>query len=224
MHIRLYDFAGSPFCIKVRAILDFKQLAYERLPVVSPRYFELRRRNPARKVPALEVDGEFIADSTDIALALDQLKPEPPLLPDDPKRRADNHILEDWADESLYFLALHHRWVEPAGRREAARIFPQPLATVLGPAIARMARRQLHAQGVGRKSFDKVARDLERSLEAVAARLDGAYLLGDTPYLCDFAVMGQLVYLGRTPAGAAAIARHPAIGPYLERMRALRRA
>lgn len=224
MAIRLYDFAGSPFCIKIRAILDYKALPYERLPIVSPRYFELRWRNPTGKVPALEIDGDFIADSTDIALALDSLKPDPPLVPDDPKLRADNHILEDWADEALYFVALHHRWVEPEGRRDASRIFPEPLASLLGPTIARMARRQVHAQGVGRKPLDKVARDLERSLQAVATRVEAGYLLGAQPYLCDFALMGQLVYLGRTPAGAKAIARHAPITRYLEQMRSLRAA
>jgi glutathione S-transferase len=69
-----------------------------------------------------------------------------------------------------------------------------------------------------------VAESLARALEALAVRLSSRdYLLGDQPYLCDFAVMGQLVYLVRTPAGARAIGDSPTVTRYLERMKSLRR-
>ena len=223
MRIKLYDFSGSPFCVKIRAILDYKALDYERLPIVSTRFLELRRRNPTGKVPAIEIDGTFIADSTDIAHALDQRCPTPPLFPGEAKLRAFNHVLEDWADEALYFLGLHHRWQDEDGRREASTVFPAPVAGIVSAAVGRAARQHLHAQGVGRKSAEQVATDLDRALESIAALVDTTpYLLGDAPYLCDFSVMGQLVYLVRTPAGEKSIARFAPVMRYLDRMKALR--
>jgi len=89
----------------------------------------------------------------------------------------------------------------------------------------RRIRAQVVGQGTGRKQPAQIAADLERELDATAAMVDpGPYLLGDQPMLCDFAVTGQLVYLSRTPKGGRSLARRPAIGAYLERMRALRPA
>lgn len=224
MTLRLFDFAGSPFCIKIRAVLDHKRLRYERIDILSGiSYLELRRRNPTRKVPALEIDGRLVIDSTEIAYALDDAHPDPPLRPADPRLAADNHVLEDWADESLYFYGLWCRWQEPEGRRLAPKTFRGPLAPVLGATVGSSARSQLAAQGIGRKPIALVRDELSRSLQSLETRLEGRdYLLGHVPYLCDFALMGQLVYLQRTPMGAALLDRRPAMTSYLDRMRALR--
>ena len=90
--------------MKVRAILDHKRVQYERVTTHGSTMLELRRRGKTGKVPAVEIDGELIVDSTDIAYALDRLFPDPPLLPTDPRERELCHVLEDWADESLYFI------------------------------------------------------------------------------------------------------------------------
>ena len=61
---------------------------------------------------------------------------------------------------------------------------------------------------------------LERHLDAVEALLaPGPFLLGPQPWLCDFAMFGQLRFLGFAPAGVAVLARRPALGAYVERMR-----
>jgi glutathione S-transferase len=66
-----------------------------------------------------------------------------------------------------------------------------------------------------------VRKDLERHLDAVESMLTpGPYLLGERPYLCDFALWGQLNYLNRTPVGGAAIKPRPQISLYIERLKA----
>jgi len=221
---RLYDFAASPFCIKARAMLDYKGVRYERLSIVGWRNLELRKRGRIGKVPALDIDGRLVCDSTDIAEAIEERHPEPPLFPSEPKQRAWNHVLEEWADESLYFYGLYYRWQDDAGRRTAtAKVFPPGTGWAFGAAIGGTARRRLEAQGVGRKSPEHVARDLRRHLDRLEELLDGSdYLLGDRPYLCDFAVMGQLVYLKRTPTAGATIEPRREINAYLDRIRTLR--
>lgn len=218
--IVLYDWAPSPFCMKVRAVLAHKQLAYTKLPALS-RVREIYRRGRIGKVPALEVDGEFLVDSTDIAHELERRFPTPRILPADARERALCHALEDWADESLYFFGLYYHWHEPAGRRQAAGYFARSWLGRLAfrPYLLRIER-QLRGHGIARKSPAHIAGDLDRNLDAVDELLAGReFLIGDVPYLCDFAVAAQLVYLMRAPATKDALAGRPNASRLVERLR-----
>lgn len=224
MAIALYDWGPSPFCLKVRAILEHKRLAYRRLSALGRPILEVRRRGGIGKVPALDIDGELICDSTDIAHALERLVPAPAILPADPRERALCHALEDWADESLYFVGLYFQWIDPAGLAMVPQAFGRgPLGKLAFEVYLRRIRRQVRGQGTGRKPEAHVRADLERHLEAAEALAAcGPFLLGEAPLLCDFAVMSQLVYLARTPYGGPRIAARPALTAYLERMKAVR--
>ena len=207
--------------MKVRAILDYKGMPYERVTPLGLTMLKLRRRGKTGKVPAVEIDGELIVDSTDIAYALDERFPDPPLLPTDARERGLCHALEDWADESLYFIGLYYRWFEAEGRKVIPAAFGQSLS---GRALYWFYQRrilgQVRGQGTLRKSPQHVRRDLERHLDAIEGMLAARpYLLGDRPYLCDFALWGQLNYLNRTPVGGEAIKPRQAIGSYIVRMK-----
>ena len=65
--------------------------------------------SPTGKFPAVDFGGEIIVDSSNILDHLERLVPVPPLLPANPRDRADALILEDWADESLYFFDMTMR-------------------------------------------------------------------------------------------------------------------
>ncbi|MBV9929957.1 MAG: glutathione S-transferase domain-containing protein [Alphaproteobacteria bacterium] len=137
----------------------------------------------------------------------------------DPRQRALCHALEDWADESLYFLGLYYRWYEAAGRRPIPQAFGRSLKGRLAYRFyLRRVLGQLRGQGTLRKPPDHVARDLDRQLGAIEALLTpGRWLLGDTPWLCDFALWGQLNYLARTPVGKQALAARPRTSAFVER-------
>ena len=216
--IIFYDWPYSPFCMKVRAILDYKKVEYRTVSPLASRG-ELRRRGTG-KVPAIELDGEFITDSTDIALALDKRFRKPPLLPSGARDRALCHAIEDWADESLYFIGLYYRWYDRAGRREIPGKFGRSLKgrLIYGFYLRRILQ-QLRGQGTLRKSPEHVHRDLERNLAAVEGLLTpGPYVFGDKPYLCDFALWGQLEYLRRTPAGGRALNGRTHIIDFIKRL------
>lgn len=214
--IVFYDWPYSPFCMKVRAILDYKGLQYERVNPVG-HVGAIRRRGGIGKVPAVEIDSKLIVDSTDIAYALDRRFPDPPLLPADPRDRGLCHAIEDWADESLYFMGLYYRWYEREGREAVPRAFGRSLKGwiayrfYLGRILG-----QLRGQGTLRKPPEHVRCDLERHLDAVEGLLEpGPFLFGEIPYLCDFALWGQLNYLNKTPVGGEAIGRRPAIAAFI---------
>lgn len=219
--VKFYDWKYSPFCMKVRAILDYKRVQYERVVPLGSTMVKLRRRGKTGKVPAVEIDGELIVDSTDIAYAIDEKFPDPPLLPADARERGLCHALEDWADESLYFIGLYYRWFEAEGRKAIPAAFGKSLSgRVTYQFYLRRILGQIRGQGTLRKSPEHVRRDLERHLDAIEGMLaPRPYLLGDRPYLCDFALWGQLNYLNRTPVGGEAIKPQQAIGSYIVRMK-----
>ena len=224
MRLRLFDWGPSPFCLKVRSLLKYKGLEFERVGVLGPSFLEFMRRSGVRKVPALDIDGRLVVDSTDIAHELERLFPEPAVLPADERLRGLSHALEDWSDEALYFIGLHFQWMDPRGRpmvRQAFGATPQGLLARWF--YQRRIAAQLRGQGTGRKSHEHIANDLRRELSALAGMLSNqAFLLGTQPYLCDFGVNAQLVYLSRPPGSAEILAGYPVLGEYMERMKALR--
>jgi glutathione S-transferase len=202
--------------MKVRAILDYKGLEFQRVNPLSVLH-SLRRRGTG-KVPGVEIDGIFVTDSTDIAYALDERWPAPPLHPPSEHERGLCHAIEEWADESLYFIGLYYRWYEAEGRKPIAGVFGSSLKGRLAYRFyLRRILGQIRGQGTLRKTPEHVARDLQRHLDAFQDLVEpGPYVLGDKPYLCDFALWGQLNYLNRTPVGGRAIMQRPAVARYVD--------
>jgi glutathione S-transferase len=89
----------------------------------------------------------------------------------------------------------------------------------------RLVLKQIKGHGTSRKPAPHVQSDLQRHLAAIEALAEpGPFLLGGRPFLCDFALAGQLVYLARTPVGARIMSQHPAIDAYRDRLKGLRRS
>ncbi len=100
---RLYHFALSPFCRKVRLTLAEKKIDVE---LVDERYWqptnEFLRRNPAGQVPVLKIDGMMLAESTAICEYVNETVSEPPLMPRDPKDRAEVRRMVGWFDTKFH--------------------------------------------------------------------------------------------------------------------------
>jgi glutathione S-transferase len=100
---RLYHQPLSPFCRKVRLILAEKKIEVELVEEPTwERRMDFLRMNPAGKVPVLRVDDLVIADSNAIAEYLEEVSPEPPLLPRDPALRAEARRLVGWFDDKFH--------------------------------------------------------------------------------------------------------------------------
>jgi glutathione S-transferase len=100
---RLYHFALSPFCRKVRLVLAEKKIDVE---LIDEKYWEptteFLRRNPAGQVPVLKIDGMNLTESTAICEYLEETVPEPPLMPREPKARAEVRRLVGWFDGKFH--------------------------------------------------------------------------------------------------------------------------
>lgn len=102
MH-RLYHVPLSPFCRKVRLTLAEKKIEVE---LVEERYWEQEteflRRNPAGKVPVLRMGNQNYAESGAICELLEELYPQPPLMPSTPEGRYEVRRMCAWFDDKFH--------------------------------------------------------------------------------------------------------------------------
>ncbi|MBB4260533.1 MULTISPECIES: glutathione S-transferase family protein [unclassified Bradyrhizobium] len=196
--ITLYQFATSPFTEKVRRALNYKRLPFnvhevDRAAVAGGKYIHV---SVSGKFPAIEHDGQAVLDSTDILEYLDRTFPERPVLPTDPRERALAHVIEDWADESLYFYEMTMRLAWPHNLEAALDEFAQSMPGIprdqLKSRILEGVGALTRAQGVGRKPREQVVADAARHFKALDGLLEGRdWLVGDRVSSADLAVIAQ---------------------------------
>jgi glutathione S-transferase len=101
--VRVFTIPGSHAGIAVLRELEHKDIPYKRtdlLPVVS--WAALKAlRFPRTTVPAAKINGHRVQGSREITRELERIKPEPPLFPADPDRRAAVEEAERFGDEDL---------------------------------------------------------------------------------------------------------------------------
>lgn len=112
MAATLYVIPGSHPSMAARIMLESKGIEYKRvdlMPVIAKGALKALRFG-ATTVPALKIDGRRIQGSREIARELDRMRPEPPLLPGDPERRAAVEAAERWGDEPLQEMTRRILW------------------------------------------------------------------------------------------------------------------
>jgi maleylacetoacetate isomerase len=100
--MKLYSYFRSSAAYRVRIALNFKGIAYETVPVHlvkdggHNRRPEFRAVNPQMRIPALVAPtGDVLLQSLAIIEYLEEVQPDPPLLPKDPIARANVRALAD---------------------------------------------------------------------------------------------------------------------------------
>jgi glutathione S-transferase len=187
--LTLYQFATSPFCAKVRKILDYKGLAYEVAEVDYLERKELLVASGQLMVPALMLDsGATIIDSDAIAATLDEQYPDPTIFP------------QGWRGVHLALARYFDTELEEALFRAA---LPFELQHYARQGRDREAfYRMVRDRGNGAGFCDQMIRDhkpnLARAHRMLAPLEDAfaerAFLLGRIGY-ADFALYGQLTCL-----------------------------
>lgn len=186
----------SPFCTKVRRALVFKGVSHE-VQVVSSQE-DVRLLNPRRrKLPVLEHNGKVVVDSTNILQFLDERYPAPALYPEDPYSRSQALLLEDWADESLYWIVVYLWWAVDENFSILQRDLSLDLGTTAQWVLPRVERQRmrwnLRAQGLGRLTTLDVLRRLDEHLDCLEALLwKDWYLTGPALTAADVAAFAML--------------------------------
>jgi glutathione S-transferase len=194
-------------------MLRHKGIPYRRVNLIPDRH---RRRLPAMgfpgsTVPALLVDGQRVQTNRAIARALDEVVPEPRLLPADPTARADVEVAERFGDE--VFQQAVRRIVLWSLVNDPDSVTPDPAIGALPiPRNAwlrrRITRRSFRAFGI----TDAVVRDdleaLPAMMDRLEAHMDEGVLDGPDLNAADFQI-GPLVaaLLGATYAAPDVVDR-----------------
>lgn len=114
MAIRLYQFAISHYCEKVRWALDYKGLSYEVISLLPGQHVKTIRKLTGKdsSVPVLDHDGHRVQGSKEIIDYLDETFPENPLTPADPQAREEALAWEQRLDEeagpAVRCYSYHH--------------------------------------------------------------------------------------------------------------------
>jgi glutathione S-transferase len=216
--IILYGPAYAPFTEKVRRALLLKKLEFEVREPTSPE--DYKRWSPRTGLlPVLEIDGDRIADSTDILYALDERYPSPPLLSPDAKVAEQQRQLEEWADESFlwYFLAF---------RRGAERDRPvtgegaEPRRHL--PRFLRRSLAWLRSGGTWERPETSLVRGVGDRLDDLVNFLGGRpYFYGEMISMADLGVYSMLSTMRRSdgiPGSPEMVASRPTLVEFMRRL------
>jgi glutathione S-transferase len=141
--------------------------------LVEERYWEqsseFLRRNPAGKVPILRVDGKTMTESTPICEYLDEMYPEPKLIPSDPQHRYEVRRLVAWFDDKFHTEVTTNLLYERVHKKVTGQGFPDS------------------------KNVKAGAKKIKFHLDYMNWLLEHRrWLAGDTMTMADFAAAAQL--------------------------------
>ncbi len=220
--IVLHQWEISPFCGKVRKILKRKNLAYETVDYSGLLAARAAGLSDVGKLPVLDYDATRVQDSSDIAAFLEKQHPEPRLFPADPVERGQALLLEDWADEALYWHEVFLRVEYPEALSHAAALLckgrPAWEHGIFRSIFRRMYRAKLRAQGIGRQDRSVVESHLLRLVDGLDAMLAGRdWLVGSAMSIADIAVSAQIDEMIRTSVLAPRIQERGRVMSWLAR-------
>ncbi len=193
--VKLYVLPASHPCAAVEAALRLKGIEFERVDLIPMTQVLIGPlRYGGTTVPGMRIDGERLVGSRPIMRRLDELKPEPPLLPPpgDP-RYAPVLEAERWGDEVLQ--SVPRRIIDVAFLRKPRAMesyvgdakLPMPSA-LMGPAMPVTAK----LMAFKNKAKDVTARTdiaaLPNQLDRVDRWIEDGVIGGETPNAADLQI------------------------------------
>src|SRR5437870_1137939 len=192
----VYGPAGSTYVWSTRLALAEKGVTHElvEVPIGEHRQEPHLARHPFAKVPAFEHDGFQLYETQAILRYIDEGFPVGPLQPTDLHQFARMSQIMGIVDAYAYPAIV------------GGILFNRMLAPRLGLPVDEAAA--------------AAALPRARLCLAEIARLmgDQPYLVGERITLADLMVIPLLYYFSRLPEGAAALAEHPTLLPWMRRM------
>jgi glutathione S-transferase len=173
MSAKLYVVHGSHPCAAVQRALEMKAVPHRVVELLPPLHAALQRvRFGVRTVPGLTLEsGEKLSGSRAIIRRLEELAPEPSLLPPDPDERAAVEQAEEWGDEVWQPIARRLLWRTFTMRPQAMKSYqagsrfplPAPAVRAAAPLVNAVERRLNGAdEGAVRADLRSLPRHLDR--------------------------------------------------------------
>ncbi|MEE2672962.1 MAG: glutathione S-transferase family protein [Myxococcota bacterium] len=228
--LRLIGLEMSPYSLKVRSYLRYKQIPFEWVSRSRKNEALFQKHARVQLIPlVLFADGDSMQDSTPIIERLEAQHPEPSIHPGEPAARFVSELLEEFGDEWCNKLMFQYRWgpkedARSAARRIAALMMPDLPWKALRPflvpfMIRRMVPRMAFA-GANETNAPHLESSWNRTVELLEAHLERrSYLFGERPAFADFGVWGNLNQAYSDPTCGRHLSQNaPALVRWIERM------
>ena len=178
----------------------------------------LRAADRLGTVPALRLGERRVMTNRNIARFLDEVRPDPPLFPEDPERRQAVEDAERWGDEVLQMVA--RRLVVAAAVNPHGELLNDGDDGRLGPLLyRRRAMRGATAHVIARIAFRAnpdteaaLLTELPEMLDGIDAWIGDGVLNGEDLNAADYMIVSSLAVLSYRSDVAREIERRPALG------------
>jgi glutathione S-transferase len=200
-YYRLYAHIGSPYSMKMRAVLRYRRIPH----VVMGRMADWAKAFQKVRIPVMPVleypDGTFHNDSTPLILDLERRHAERSVIPE---REVDAFLaalIEDLADEWLSKAMYAYRWAFPEHTGWTGRLIAYDQRFGGGRAAIERAGQEFETRQVGRNALvgcteanmPMLMRIADLVLDALEPSItEQPFLFGSRPSNADFALFGQL--------------------------------
>ena len=209
----LHHFEISPFSEKLRAIFGLKRMAWHSVlvPLPLPKPDVVALTGGYRKTPTLQIGADIYCDTALIAQLVDELQPEPPLVP---AGAALAPLLAAWADGTLFWQAVMSTQAPEARASLFRGMTPEAIRTLREDRVA-------FTTGLKRPTAVDAPAQLRSALalfeRALAAQ---PWLLGEQPSIADFSVYHCLWFTAQAGVGETMFAPCPAVRGWMARIAA----